>query len=58
MKKASLDTDVLSNYRALSNLGFVSKLLEKVVSKSLNTHKVANNLYEPYQSAYRAGHST
>ena len=58
LKKASLDPDVLSNYRPVSNLSFVSKLLEKVVSKRLNTHKVANNLYEPYQSAYRAGHST
>ena len=58
LKKASLDPDVLSNYRPVSNLGFVSKLLEKVVSKRLNTHKVTNNLYEPYQSAYRAGHST
>ena len=36
----------------------MSKLLEKVVSKRLNTHKGANNLYEPYQSVYRAGHST
>ena len=58
MEKASLDPDVLSNYCPVSNLSFVSKLLEKVVSKHLNTHKVANNLYEPYQSAYRAGHST
>ena len=42
----------------MSNLSFVSKLFEKVVSKRLDSHKSSNCLYEPYQSAYRAGHST
>ena len=39
LKKASLDPDVLSNYRPVSNLSFVSKVLEKVVSECLDTHK-------------------
>ena len=42
----------------MSNLSFVSKLLEKVVVRRLSAHKVASNLYEPFQSAYRVGHST
>ena len=58
IKKASLDPDVLSNYRPVSNLSFISKILEKVVSKRLDSHKTAHDLYEPFQSAYRAGHST
>ena len=58
LKKASLDSDILGNYRPVSNLCFVSKLLEKVVSKRLDTHKSINHLYEPFQSAYRSGHST
>ena len=58
LKKASLDQDNLSNYRPVSNLSFVSKVLEKIVSKRLHTHKLSNCLYEPFQSAYRPGHST
>jgi hypothetical protein len=49
---------VLSNYRPVSNLSFISKILEKVVSKRLNDHKTEHNLHEPFQSAYRSGHST
>jgi hypothetical protein len=58
LKKSSLDPDVLANYRPVSNLSFISKILEKVVSKRLDSHKTAHDLYEPFQSAYRAGHST
>jgi len=46
------------NYRPVSNLSFVSKLVERVVSMQLNNYLIANNLQEPHQSAYRRGHST
>ena len=49
---------MLFNYRPVSNLPFISKVLEKVVSARLSTHKKENNLYETFQSAYRSGHST
>ena len=39
LKKASLVRDKLSNYRQVSNLSFLSKLLEKVMSKCLHAHK-------------------
>ena len=58
LKKATLDQEVLGNYRPVSNLSFISKILEKVVSRRLHAHKTAEGLYEPFQSAYRAGHST
>ena len=58
LKKPSLDPEILGNYRPVSNLSFVSKILEKVVSHRLHSHKTSENLYEPFQSAYRAGHST
>jgi hypothetical protein len=58
LKKATLDQEVLGNYRPVSNLSFISKILEKVVSCRLHAHKSAEGLYEPFQSAYRAGHST
>jgi len=58
LKKPSLDPDAPGNYRPVSGLPYSSKLLEKVVSARLKTHRSSNDLYEPCQSAYRAGHST
>ena len=46
------------NYRPVSNLPFLSKVLEKVVLHQLRGHLLANNLSEIFQSAYRAHHST
>jgi hypothetical protein len=58
LKKPSLDGDLLKNYRPVSNLSFVSKVLEKVVAAQLTKYLNDNGLAEPYQSAYRHGHST
>ena len=58
LKKKTLDHDVLKNYRPVSNLPFLSKVLERVVLVQLQDHLSANNLTETYQSAYRSGHST
>ena len=49
LMKQSLDPDVLSNYRPVSNLPQLSKTLEWVV---------ANQLIDMYQYAYRKRHST
>ncbi|CAC5422780.1 unnamed protein product [Mytilus coruscus] len=58
LKKPSLDREVFKNYRPVSNLPFLSKVLEKVVSSRLEHHIESNNLHENLQSAYRARHST
>ena len=58
LKKASLDPEVLKNYRPVSNLPFLSKVLEKVVLSQLLDHLEANGLLEPFQSAYRKNHCT
>ena len=58
LKKKNLDHDVLKNYRPVSNLPFISKVLERIVLVQLQDHLRANNLSETYQSAYRSGHST
>ena len=42
----------------MSNLPFVSKILEKVVDARIENHLVSNCLHEPLQSAYRKFHST
>ena len=58
LKKCNLDKENLSNYRPISNLTFVSKVIERVVSKQLNDYLHANHLHTRTQSAYRKFHST
>ena len=58
LKKSGADTDVLGNYRPVSNLPYASKLLERAVSDQLQTHLQNNNLNVKFQSAYRRAHST
>lgn len=57
-KKPQLDPNDLKNYRPVSNLPFVSKVIERVVALQLNTHLEQNHLLDPLQSAYRRKHST
>ncbi|XP_035273675.1 uncharacterized protein LOC118227386 [Anguilla anguilla] len=45
LKKPSLDPEVLLNYRPISNLPFLSKVLEKVVAAQLQLHLTSNSLY-------------
>ena len=58
LKKPTLDPSEMKNYRPVSNLGFISKVLEKVVLQQINNHLHTHNLVEPMQSAYRRGSST
>ena len=46
------------NYRPVSNLFFISKLIEKAVSLQLEHYLSQNNLLDIYQSGYRMYHST
>ena len=58
LKKDDLDPEVLKNYRPVSNLSFLSKVLERVVAARLTNYMTINQLHEPMQSAYRACSST
>ncbi|CAC5421246.1 unnamed protein product [Mytilus coruscus] len=58
LKNVGLDKEVLKNYRPVSNLPFVSKVVEKVVETRLENHHTSNSLHGNVQSAYRACHST
>ena len=58
LKKPSLDPNNLKNFRPVSNLPFLSKLLEKIVLSQLLSHLELNKLWPTFQSAYRPKHST
>ena len=60
IKKTGLDSEVyvLKNYRPVSNLSFLSKIIEKVISTQLVTYIVDYGLTDDFQSAYKCGHST
>ena len=58
LKKPSLDKEVLKNYRPVSNLPFISKVVERVVATRIESHIMLNSLHDDMQSTYRTGHST
>ena len=58
LKKAGLDSSSPANYRPLSNLPSVSKILKRLVQSRLRPHLCNSDNFSEYQSAYRTGHST
>ena len=58
LKKTDLDKEMYKNYRPVSNLPYLSKVLEKVVVARLEHHLDSNSLHDDVQSAYRSCHST
>ena len=58
IKKPSLDKNTLKNYRPVSNLSYLGKTIERVALARLTPFLQQHHLNEPYQSAYRAQHST
>ena len=57
IKKPGLDGEMLKNYRPVSNLSFLSKVIEKVISIRILRYILDNNIVDSFQSAYNAGHS-
>ena len=58
LKKSNLNQDDVKNYRPISNLTFISKVIERIVAEQIKKHLVDSNSMPPLQSAYRSGHST
>ena len=58
LKKVNLDSSVLSNFRPISNLPFLGKILEKAVSRQLNSFLSASDTFDRFQSGFRPNHST
>ena len=57
LKKSDFDPEILSNYRPISNLSFISKLLEKYVASQIRQYMDSNDLFDVFQSEYRPAHS-
>ena len=57
LKKANLNQEVLKKNRPVSNLPFISKIVEKVVSRRIEEHLKVNRQDDIFQSAYRVHHS-
>ncbi|CAH2108870.1 unnamed protein product [Euphydryas editha] len=49
---------LLSHYRPISILPFLSKVMEHVVHNQLSRYMASNCLLNPWQSGFRTGHST
>ena len=56
--RTNADHDELKNYRPISNLTFISKVIERLVVEQITRHLEDANLMPPLQSAYRCHHST
>ena len=57
LKKPGLDAENMKNYRPVSNLSFLSKLVERVVASRLVEHMAEFDLHDSHQSACRSHHS-
>ena len=58
LKYDTLDKDLLKNYRPVSNIAFVGKVLENVAVRCLLDHITLNGLHEEHESVYKMLHST
>jgi len=58
LKKPNLDSNILNNFRPISNLNNISKLIEKLFLSRLQNHVISSKYFNKFQSAYRKGHST
>ena len=58
LKKIGLDIDILANYRPVTNLSFLSKIIERAMLDQLVPFLEEIRLIPQCQSAYRKFHST
>ena len=58
LKKAGLDANELKNFRPVSNLPFLGKIIEKAACNQIISHAMKTGNMEKYQSAYRRNRST
>ncbi|KAK3570014.1 hypothetical protein QTP86_009166 [Hemibagrus guttatus] len=57
LKRPALNPSEISNYRLVSLLSFLSKILERIVCNQLSDYLMQNNFHDPNQSGFKAAHS-
>ena len=57
LKKVGADPEELSNYRPITGIKYLWKLIEWSALPQLIHHMLSNSLHIPNQSGYKAGHS-
>jgi len=58
IKKPNLDPCNLANFRPISNLNNISKIIERLFLTRLQPQVLTSPNFNPFQSAYRRNHST
>ena len=58
LKAMQLDHEVFPNFQPVSNLSYISKLIERIVGEQLDFFASSSGNMEPLQSAYHNHHST
>lgn len=58
LKKPNLDPSQAKNYRPVSKLPFLSKILEKIAAEELTMFLKVNNVLDKFQSGFHRNHST
>ena len=57
LKKLGADPEELSNYRPITGIKYLGKLIERAALPQLTKHMVSNCLHIANQSGYKTGHS-
>ena len=57
LKKRCLDHNDVNNYRPVSNLCFIAKILEKLILSKVSSYLNSHNVYNTFQSTYHPGNS-
>ena len=58
LKKTGMDRENYANYRPISNLNTIFKVVERLALSRLNPFLTLSPHFNPLQSAYQTGHST
>jgi hypothetical protein len=58
LKKADLDASLPCNYRPISNLNTISKIIERLFLNRIQPHIFASSNFNQHQSGFRPSHST
>ncbi|XP_061469317.1 uncharacterized protein LOC133378496 isoform X1 [Rhineura floridana] len=58
LKKPSLNPSCLNNFHPVSNLPFLSKIIERVVASQLQSFLELTDYYDSFQSGFRPGNGT